>query len=71
MRYITRWWEDATAGRVGAKAYTLMHLARSGFPVPEGFVLDAQAFYDSLTRDQSAAFGARSSRNGCGPRWRM
>ncbi len=60
MRYITQWREEATAGRVGGKAHTLMHLARAGFQVPEGFVLDAQAFYDSLNRDQSAAFGAGS-----------
>ena len=60
MSYITRWREDTTPGRVGAKAYTLMHLARAGFPVPEGFVLDAQAFYDSLNRDQRAALEAGS-----------
>lgn len=60
MRYITHWREDTTPGRVGAKAYTLMNLARAGFPVPEGFVLDAQAFYDSLNRDQSAALEAGS-----------
>ena len=36
MRYITRWWEDPTPGRVGAKAYTLMHLARRRVPGARG-----------------------------------
>src|SRR5512147_2525758 len=55
MGYVSRLPQDSAPARVGGKAYTLMRLARSGFAVPEGFVLDACAFVDSLTPDQRDA----------------
>ena len=35
--------EDRDRARVGAKAFTLARLRRRGFPVPDGFVLPAEA----------------------------
>jgi pyruvate,water dikinase len=64
MRYITRWHDESTPARVGSKAHTLMRLARAGFPVPEAFVLSADAFYDSLTPGQRSSLesGAEPAR---------
>lgn len=55
MGYVSRLPEDSAPACVGGKAHTLMRLARAGFAVPEGFVLDARAFGDSLTPDQRDA----------------
>jgi pyruvate,water dikinase len=55
MGYVSRLPQNSAPARVGGKAYTLMQLARAGFAVPEGFVLDARAFVDSLTPDQRDA----------------
>jgi pyruvate,water dikinase len=56
MRYILRSLNSGNGSNLGGKARSLLRLVRAGFPVPDFFVLHPQAFRDSLTPAQRAAF---------------
>jgi pyruvate,water dikinase len=49
MKYIARSFDSTEGNCLGGKARALLRLTHAGFPVPEYFVLTAQAFRDSLT----------------------
>jgi pyruvate,water dikinase len=60
MRYIQRSLDSDKGGNLGGKARSLLRLARAGFSVPDFFVLTPQAFRDSLSPAQRAAFGSNA-----------